>query len=104
MLTYHMIPRSVYAFIYYLSDLQSRALLQMLISVAGITIVLFMSLTVERNRELGIQGRELRFQAEHDALTGLYNRTTIEDTLGGRVHHKRDLPVLFFDQIGRGHL
>lgn len=100
MVTDHMIPRPVYAFIYDLSDLQSRALLQMLISVAGIIIVLFMSLTVERNRELVIQGRQLRFQAEHDALTGLYNRTTIENTIADRFHHKRDLSVLFIDLDG----
>src|SRR5690606_12374579 len=45
MVTDHMIPRPVYASIYDLSDLRSRALLHMLISVAGAGIVPCMSLT-----------------------------------------------------------
>ncbi|SDB20063.1 diguanylate cyclase (GGDEF) domain-containing protein [Pseudidiomarina indica] len=100
MVTEYIIDRPVYSFMYDLTDLQARALLQMLISVAGIIIVLFMALTVERNRELVIQGRQLKFQAEHDALTGLYNRTTIENAIADRFHHKRDLTVLFIDLDG----
>lgn len=69
-----------------LSSLQERANLEVLVVFAGILLVLMMALTVERNRELVLQGRQLKFQAEHDALTGLFNRTTSEQVLADRFH------------------
>jgi diguanylate cyclase (GGDEF)-like protein len=90
----------IYSYMYDLKDMQARANLQTLVSLAGIAIVLFLALTIERNRELVVQGRQLRFQAEHDALTGLYNRTTIERMIADRFHKQRDLTALFIDLDG----
>lgn len=90
----------IFAYLYDLSELQSRSNLQVLITLAGMAIVLFLALTVERNRELVVQGRQLKFQAEHDALTGLFNRTTIEQMIADRFHKQRDLTALFIDLDG----
>lgn len=90
----------IFSYLYDLSELQSRSNLQVLVTLAGMAIVLFLALTVERNRELVVQGRQLRFQAEHDALTGLYNRTTIENMIADRFHKQRDLTAMFIDLDG----
>ena len=90
----------IFSYLYDLSDLQSRSNLQVLVTLAGIAVVMFLALTVERNRELVVQGRQLRFQAEHDALTGLFNRTTIEQMIADRFHKQRDLTALFIDLDG----
>lgn len=90
----------IYSYMYDLQEMQARANLQILVTLAGIAIVLFMALTIERNRELVVQGRQLRFQAEHDALTGLYNRTTIEHMIADRFHKQRDLTAMFIDLDG----
>ncbi|RUO61704.1 putative bifunctional diguanylate cyclase/phosphodiesterase [Pseudidiomarina marina] len=90
----------IYSYMYDLKEMQGRANLQTLVTFAGIAIVLFSALTIERNRELVVQGRQLRFQAEHDALTGLYNRTTIERMIADRFHKQRDLTALFIDLDG----
>ncbi|MRJ41297.1 MULTISPECIES: putative bifunctional diguanylate cyclase/phosphodiesterase [Idiomarina] len=83
-----------------LSSLQERANLEVLVVFAGILLVLMMALTVERNRELVLQGRQLKFQAEHDALTGLFNRTTSEQVLADRFHKNKQQTVLFIDLDG----
>lgn len=90
----------IFSYLYDLSDLQSRSNLQVLVTLAGIAVVMFLALTVERNRELVVQGRQLRFQAEHDALTGLFNRTTIEQMIADRFHKQRDLTAMFIDLDG----
>jgi len=61
---------------------------------------MLVSLTIERNRTLMSQGRQLKFQAEHDALTGLFNRTTIERHLNERFNQSRQLTVMFIDLDG----
>jgi len=91
----------IYSYMYDLSEMQARANLQTLVSFAGIAIVLFLALTIERNRELVVQGASAAFfRAEHDALTGLYNRTTIERMIADRFHKQRDLTALFIDLDG----
>ncbi|WP_417656259.1 putative bifunctional diguanylate cyclase/phosphodiesterase [Pseudidiomarina aestuarii] len=90
----------IVAYMIDLTDMQAMANLQVLVAIAGIGLVMLVSLTIERNRTLMSQGRQLKFQAEHDALTGLFNRTTIERHLNERFNQSRQLTVMFIDLDG----
>lgn len=72
----------------------------MLIVVGGIGLVLLVVLAVERNVTLEVQGRQLLYQAHHDALTGLMNRSSIEAYIGTHFHDSQDVTVLFIDLDG----
>ncbi len=88
------------AYLYRLDSLQETSNLQMLIVVGGIGLVLLVVLAVERNVSLEQQGRQLFYQAHHDALTGLWNRDSIETYIGSKFHETKDVTVLFIDLDG----
>lgn len=88
------------AYLYRLDTLQETSNLQMLIIVGGIGLVLLVVLAVERNVSLEVQGRQLFYQAHHDALTGLWNRASIEQYIGSKFYESRDVTVLFIDLDG----
>lgn len=88
------------AYLYRLDSLQRTANLQMLIVVGGIGLVLLVVLVVERNVSLVQQGKQLFYQAHHDALTGLWNRNSIERYIGDQFHDNQDVTVLFIDLDG----
>ncbi|MDX1706792.1 EAL domain-containing protein [Pseudidiomarina sp.] len=90
----------IYSYLYDLSELQSVANLQILIVVSGLGLVLLVVLAVERNTTLEEQGDQLQYQAEHDALTGLLNRNSIEKHLADRFGDPNGLTVLFIDLDG----
>ncbi|RUO70865.1 putative bifunctional diguanylate cyclase/phosphodiesterase [Pseudidiomarina salinarum] len=90
----------IYSYLYDLSELQSIANLQILIVVAGLGLVLLVVLAVERNTTLEEQGDQLQYQAEHDALTGLLNRNSIEKHLADHFGDPTGLTVLFIDLDG----
>ncbi|HET8816783.1 MAG TPA: bifunctional diguanylate cyclase/phosphodiesterase [Pseudidiomarina sp.] len=90
----------IVAYMIDLSDMQAMANLQVLVAIAGIGLVMLVSLTIERNRTLISQGHQLKFQADHDALTGLFNRTTIERHLNARFNQSQQLTVMFIDLDG----
>ena len=87
----------------YLTDssaLQRVSNLQSTIIVGGIVVVLLLALALERNRRILSQGKQLRFQAEHDALTGLRNRASFEKQLATHFRDHADLSILFIDLDG----
>lgn len=88
------------AYLYRLDTLQETSNLQMLIIVGGIGLVLLVVLAVERNVSLELQGRQLFYQAHHDALTGLWNRASIEEYIGSKFYETQDVTVLFIDLDG----
>ncbi|RUO56215.1 hypothetical protein CWI70_05550 [Pseudidiomarina homiensis] len=88
------------AYLYRLDTLQETSNLQMLIIVGGIGLVLLVVLAVERNVSLEVQGRQLFYQAHHDALTGLWNRASIEQYIGSKFYETKDVTVLFIDLDG----
>ena len=88
------------AYLYRLDTLQETSNLQMLIIVGGIGLVLLVVLAVERNVSLEVQGRQLFYQAHHDALTGLWNRSSIEQYIGTKFYETKDVTVLFIDLDG----
>lgn len=88
------------AYLYRLDNLQGTANLQILIIVCGIGLVLLVVLAVERNVSLEQQGKQLLYQAHHDALTGLWNRSSIERHIGEQFHANQDVTVLFIDLDG----
>ncbi len=90
----------VHVYMVDLSQMQGRANLEIMLSLIGIVLVLLMALTIERNSELIKQGRLLKFQAEHDELTGLLNRDTVEKHLGVRFFEQENLTALFVDLDG----
>lgn len=88
------------AYLFRLEKLQETSNLQMLIVVGGIGLVLLVVLAVERNVSLEVQGKQLFYQAHHDALTGLWNRTSIENYIGRHFTESRDITVMFIDLDG----
>ncbi|MGQ4276424.1 putative bifunctional diguanylate cyclase/phosphodiesterase [Pseudidiomarina sp. E22-M8] len=90
----------VMAYLYKLDNLQETSNLQMLIVLGGISLVLLVVLAVERNVTLEVQGKQLFYQAHHDALTGLMNRSSIEEYIGRHFHDSQDVTVLFIDLDG----
>lgn len=82
------------------SSLQRTANLQSTIIFGGILMILFLALVLERNRSIVLQGKQLKFQAEHDTLTGLLNRNSFERRLAHQFRHHQDLTVLFIDLDG----
>ncbi|CAB0151259.1 putative signaling protein [Pseudidiomarina piscicola] len=88
------------AYLYKLDSLQETSNLQMLVVVGGIGLVLLVVLAVERNSTLEIQSRQLSYQAHHDALTGLMNRSSIEHYIGEHFYATQDVTVLFIDLDG----
>ncbi|WP_127346682.1 putative bifunctional diguanylate cyclase/phosphodiesterase [Pseudidiomarina mangrovi] len=90
----------IYSYLYDLRDMQGTANLQVLIVLAGMGLVLLVVLAVERNATLEDQGARLKYQAEHDALTGLLNRNSIERFIAKRFNEQGDMAVLFIDLDG----
>ncbi|MDN7134606.1 putative bifunctional diguanylate cyclase/phosphodiesterase [Pseudidiomarina terrestris] len=97
---YHTQDVPVMAYLYQLDNLQETSNLQMLIVVGGIGLVLLVVLAVERNVTLEVQGKQLFYQARHDGLTGLMNRSSIEEYIGKHFHESQDVTVLFIDLDG----
>ena len=94
----HGVP--VFSYLYDLRAMQGTANLQVLIVLAGMGLVLLVVLAVERNSTLEDQGARLKYQAEHDALTGLLNRNSIERFIAKRFNEQGDMAVLFIDLDG----
>lgn len=90
----------IYSYLYDLRGMQGTANLQVLIVLAGMGLVLLVVLAVERNTTLEDQGARLKYQAEHDALTGLLNRNSIERFIAKRFNEQGDMAVLFIDLDG----
>ncbi|MCH8501680.1 MAG: EAL domain-containing protein [Aliidiomarina sp.] len=68
----------------YLIDLQplvNLANLYVLVLMGGLLLAVFLVISSETGQILRAQRRRLKIQATHDSLTGLVNRTVIEDQL-----------------------